>query len=581
MFQRISMEKTQKNQQSKDTIVLGLNGWNYHGHDASACLIKNGKVLSFVEEERFNRQRYAFDAWPIEAIQYCLATHKLEPQDITQIAFGWNTPKRYALASLPEPYTNLELLQLLFPKKMYPQLNHEQLPMPEMIDHHLAHAASSAYVSGFNEATVLVLDGQGEDASGWLGTYKDDSLTPIRTIPTAFSLGYFMSAICVFLGLRTHDAGKLMGLAAHGQAKYEFPEFVLDEESYQVPELPVLRQRFDHQTPVVDAWLAILRQRFPQHKPKFSCNYDPLRGKTVSQLELDEFSKDLAASAQKALETVILHIVRNLTAETGIRKLVYSGGVALNCTTNGRLLAEKYVDDLYVQPAANDAGVSLGAAILASQRVIPHKMEPMDHCYWGAEYSNAEIESELKRLKIAYIKETGVTKKAAMALSHGKVIAWFQGKMEVGPRALGNRSILSNPAIKEMHHLLNVIKSREQWRPLAPSVLEEDIELLFENARISPFMLLTHSVKKEWQDKIPAVVHVDGTTRYQSVSRKYNPKYHQLISEFKEITGLPIVMNTSFNTGGEPIVMTPEQAIKTFFTSEIDILVLNDFWIEK
>jgi carbamoyltransferase len=345
--------------------------------------------------------------------------------------------------------------------------------------------------------------------------------------------------------------------------------------------MPPLPQQFDHQTPIVNAWLKILQQRFPDHQPTFSSHYDALKGKTISTLELDTFSKDLAASAQKALETVILHVVKNLVTETGCRDLAYAGGVALNCTTNGRLLAENYVDHLYVQPAANDAGASLGAALHVALQKTPQHFPAMDHCYYGPAFTDQEIESELKRLKIAYTKPASITKKTAQALSQGKVIAWFQGRAEVGPRALGNRSILANPAIKEMHHLLNVIKSREQWRPLAPSVLEEDIEQLFDKACPSPFMLLTHTVKPEWQEKIPAIVHVDGTTRYQSVSRQSNPKYHELITEFKKLTGLPIVMNTSFNTGGEPIVTTPEQAIKTFFTSEMDYLVLGNFWVAK
>jgi len=575
------MANSSKNKLTKDDIILGVNGWNYHGHDASACLIKNGQILSFVEEERFNRQRYAFDAWPIEAIHYCLTENKLQPTDLTEIAFGWNMGKRYDQAKLSHPIDEQRLIAILFPQKLYPKLNPKKLPQLKMIDHHLAHAASCAYVSGFEESAVLVLDGQGEISSGWLGKYEKQQLTVLRTIPIEYSLGYFMSAICVFLGLRAHDAGKLMGLAAHGQAKYNFPEFILNSQSYEIKGIPNIPSQFDHQTPVVNAWLKILKQRFPDHQPSFSCHYDELKGKTITTLELDAFSKDLAASAQKTLETVILHVVKHLVAETGCRDLAYAGGVALNCTTNGRLLAENYVDHLYVQPAANDAGVSLGAALEVAREKSTSPFETMNHCYYGPSFTDQEIESELKRLKISYKKPKSITQESAQALSYGKVVAWFQGAAEVGPRALGNRSILANPAINEMHHFLNVIKSREQWRPLAPSVLEEAINDLFEDACPSPFMLLTHTVKPEWQAKIPAIVHVDGTTRYQSVSRQYNQKYHQLISDFEKLTGLPIVMNTSFNTGGEPIVTTPEQAVKTFFTSEIDFLVLGNFWISK
>lgn len=566
----------------KKLIILGVNGWGEKGHDASACLLINNQIKSFVEEERFIRKRYAYDTFPINAIKYCLRENNLFPEDIDYIAYGWDMPKMYKINGLKFPYSNKELISILFPKKLYSTTPFKKNPELIFIGHHLAHASSAYRTSGFKNASILVLDGQGEDSCGMLGVAKNGDIKIIKTFPISYSLGYFMEAACVFLGLRTSDAGKLMGLAAHGKPIYNFPEFNLTSDGYKV--LGIKKQISkgrDQQEVVIDFWMSVFRSRFSQNPVVKEARFDRLKGLVVEELAISEFGKNFAASVQKSLENTILHLVSILVKQTGEKKMVYAGGVALNCTTNGRMLTENYLDNLYIQPAANDAGVSLGAALEVAYLKGKINFGLMDTCYFGPQYSNREIEQVLKKLKINYKKEKNIYKKAAVEISKGKIIGWFQGKMEVGPRALGARSILANPMLKEIHEIVNEIKSREQWRPLAPSVIEDKIDVYFEQAHKSPFMLLTYLVKGKYLKKIPAVVHVDGTTRFQSVSKKQNPGYFNLINEFEKITGFPIVLNTSFNIGGEPIVMTPEQALRTFYTSSIDCLAIGDFWISK
>jgi carbamoyltransferase len=322
-------------------------------------------------------------------------------------------------------------------------------------------------------------------------------------------------------------------------------------------------------------------EKFPQFKPVKMEGFNRLTGLSTEELIISDFSKNFAASVQKELETVILHLASTLIRRTGEKKLVYAGGIALNCTTNGRIISEGYAEDLYIQPAANDAGVSLGAALHVAYAKGKFNFKPMQTCYYGPEFTDREIEQELKRLKVFYRKEKNISRKTAKEISIGKVVAWFQGKMEVGPRALGSRSIVANPMLEGMNNVVNIIKSREQWRPLAPSVMEEDIDKFFEKAHKNPFMLFTHFVNSKYKKIVPAIVHVDGTTRFQSVSRKVNKNYYNLIDEFGKITGVPIILNTSLNIGGEPIVMTPKQALAAFYNSPIDCLAIGNFWIQK
>lgn len=565
----------------KKTVILGLNGWSERGHDASACLVIDGRIIAFAEEERFTRKRYSYDSLPSMSVAYCLQEAKIGPEDIDYVVYGWNLPKTYKLRRGVFPFTDKQILGQLFPSNLY---KYTKLPKLEFMDHHLAHAASSYRASGLNEASILVLDGQGEGASGTLAYGKDEKIEILSKIPISFSLGYMMEAACKYLGLRTSDAGKLMGLAGHGKRGKVFDNVILDESDYSIKSFPedkaIMKDSLDEQEEVIQFWKNYFSSKHPLKVDKRSF-FDSLKGNVSNKLVFDQAHKDFALSVQRTLEEAVIHLTKVLIGKTSCRNLVIAGGIGLNCTTNGRLISEKIVDDLYVIPAANDAGVAIGAALEKTYQVGESKLERLEHIYFGPQYSNTQIKKVLNELKIPYKKLNAIHKLAAKSLVQGKIVGWFQGRMEGGPRALGNRSILANPKIRGMHDTVNKIKSREDWRPLAPSILEEFRNDFFEKGTYSPFMLQNHKVVKEKAKQIPAVVHADLTSRYQSVKRTVNKKYHSLIKEFHKLTGIPLVLNTSFNIDGDPIVCTPEQAIKTFYSSAIDCLAIGDYWITK
>lgn len=551
------------------------------GHDASACLIIDGKIVAFAEEERFTRKRYSYDSLPILSIAYCLNEGKASVDDIDRVAYGWNMPKAYKMRKRKFPISEKQILEKLFSQDLY---KYKKLPKLEFVDHHLAHAASAYRVSGFKKASILILDGQGEDASGTLAYGENGNIKILSKIPISYSLGYMIEAACKNLGLRTSDAGKLMGLAGHGKKAEIFDNLVINDLDYFIKNFiedkGLIGSSLGEQGKVIKQWLKYFHKKHPLKITK-NATFDPVEGLVKSEIKFHQGHKDFALSAQKTLEEIVIHLVRSLIKKTGCRNLAMAGGVCLNCTTNGRLIAENIVDELFVQPVANDAGVSMGAALEVSYRDFGRRLERLDQIYLGPHYTDGQIGKELKKLKVPHKKVKNINKLATKALSEGKVVGWFQDKMEGGPRALGNRSILANPKIKKIHDVVNEIKSREDWRPLAPSILEEYVDEYFETGAFSPFMLQTHKVKKEKVKEIPAVVHKDLTARYQSVSKKSNKMYHALIKEFQKLTGTPIIMNTSFNIGGEPIVCTPKQAIETFYLSAIDCLAIGNHWITK
>lgn len=570
-----------QSKKSKKTVILGLNGWMERGHDASACLLIDGKIIAFAEEERFTRKRYSYDSLPINAVAYCLEEGKVSVDEINKVIYGWNIPKTYKMRRGRFPFSKEQILEQLFPPNLYEYTN---LPPLEFIDHHLAHAASSYRLSGFNEASILVLDGQGEGASGTLAYSKNGEIKIIAKIPISFSLGYMMEAACKHIGLRTSDAGKLMGLAGHGKKPDVFDNIVLTKTGYLIKDFAndksIINDSLDEQEQVISQWQRYFLRKYPLKIIKKS-KFDALNGSTYTEINYDQDCKDFAYSVQKTLEEVVIHLAKCLIKKTGYRNLAIAGGIGLNCTTNGRLISEGVVENLFVQPATNDAGVSIGAALEVMHRDFGYQLERLENIYLGPRYTDQQIRRTLDRLKIPYKKVRDIYRLAAKALFEGKIVGWFQGRMEGGPRALGNRSILANPRIKNMHNFVNEIKSRENWRPLAPSILEEYIGDYFEETALSPFMLQNHRVKPQKAKEIPAVVHKDFTARYQSVSSDSNKTYYLLIKNFCKLTGTPIVMNTSLNIGGEPLVCTPEQAIKTFYGSAIDCLALGNYWISK
>ncbi|MDO8592035.1 MAG: carbamoyltransferase C-terminal domain-containing protein [bacterium] len=554
--------------------ILGLNGWIERSHDATACIVKDGRILAMAEEERFIRRKHAYDKIPIHATRWCLDQVGIGLDDIDHVALGWDYRLLYEKAGRAD-YEPSNLAKLFFPKKYF---SYTKKPKIDLVPHHLAHAASAYYLSGMDEASILIVDGQGETESTTYAIGRGDQIEILDRFPISSSLGYFYEAIGEFIGLGPDAAGKTMGLASYGRGKYEFKPFKLLPNGYDITLPTIASQRgLDQQPEITSAWRVVLKKMFGEEN-EVKRGLSNIRNKFIKELKLSQLHKDIAASAQTQLEKTIQHNVNVLIDKSGINNLCIAGGVALNCTSNGKIVSTTKATKVFIPPFANDAGVSVGAALYLGGKKAKTELTS---AYFGPSYSNSDIQKTLKKLGMSYKKDSSIEKKVASILAGGKTVAWFQGQMEIGPRALGNRSILANPSIKSMHKVVNEAKAREQWRPLSPSVLEEKKEEYFELQDRSPFMLFATEVKKEKRNKIPAVVHVDGSARPQTVSRLTNPRYHKLISEFEKLTAIPLVLNTSFNGAGEPIVCSPYDAISSFYTSSTDYLAINDFLIRK
>lgn len=562
-------------------IILGINGWYTRSHDPSACLIKDGKILAMAEEERFIRQKYAVEKLPLNAVGFCLDKAGLEPDDIDIVAFGWDYKKKYELRGMDFSYSNDEVLDIIFPRSTF---GYKRKPKLVIVPHHLAHAASTFFTSGFNEATILVVDGQGEDESTTIAYGKGKKISILKSYPIKDSLGYFYESINKYIGFHYLDSGKTMGLAPYGRASIDFSNIRFNNNGYAVnleKELRYDSLHLDEQEALVALWHEELK-KYIKLPNKVEHIFDKTNNKIKAQFDIPRPYKNLAASTQDVLERTMIHLVKTAIQMTGVKDVCLSGGTALNCVANGKLLKNTPIDDLFVFPSANDAGVSAGAALYAAALYDKKaKFSKMSHPYFGPEYANREVEKILKSTKIRYTKSKDICKTVAKLLAENKVIGWFQGRMEIGPRALGNRSILANPLIKSNWKRVNLIKGRELWRPLAPVILDEYKEEYFENAVYSPLMLIALQVKKDKRAIVPAIVHVDGSSRPQTVSQNVNKKFWKLISHFHKLTGVPVILNTSFNGHGEPIVCSPQDALKTFNNSGLDCLVMNNYLVSK
>lgn len=562
-------------------IILGINGWYTRSHDPSACLIKDGKILAMAEEERFIKQKYAAEKLPLNAVGFCLNEVGLKPDDVDIVAFGWDYREKYKLRGMNFGYSEDEILDVIFPHSIF---RHQRKPKFVIVPHHLAHAASAFFTSGFSEATILIVDGQGENESTTIAYGKGNKISVLKSFPIKDSLGYFYESINKYIGFHYLDSGKTMGLAPYGRTNIDFRNIQINDKGYNVnlkKELQYDSSHLDEQEALVALWHEELKKhvKFPN---KVEYAFDKNSSRIKAQFDISQPYKDLAASAQSALEKTIIHMVKVAIQMTGVKDVCLSGGVALNCVANGKLLSNTPINNLFIFPSANDAGVSAGAALYAAALYDKDaEFAKMTHPYFGPEYSNEEIEKVLKSRKIRYTKPKDICKTAAKLLAENKVIGWFQDRMEIGPRALGNRSILANPLIKSNWKRVNIIKGRELWRPLAPSILDEYKGEYFENAVYSPFMLTTLRVKKEKRAVIPAIVHIDGSSRPQTVSKNINNKFWNLISHFHKLTGVPVILNTSFNGPGEPIVCSPQDALQIFNNSGLDYLVMNDYLISK
>ena len=557
-------------------ISIGINYSQMH--DSSACIARDGEVLFAVAEERLSRVKH--DArFPAMAIRACLDFAGIRADEVDYVCQGWPRPRTAYLHDLRCYATGRQRVDaraLLNSTRQFLSMSHQRggenhfrrLFGPSkaqfrFMDHHLAHAISAFAYSGFEDAAILVLDGRGatEATSVWRG--RNGRLEHLWTIPWPNSLGLFYAQFTYFLGFTPYsDEWKVMGLAPYGEPGIDLREFIVPEENpYRVATNLLI-------APESDPFRAMELRLGPPRLP---------------ESEIDARHKNLAFAVQDMCERAMMTLAQAAVAKTGCGNLCLAGGVALNSKANGKILSSGIVDRIFVQPAASDDGVCLGAVLgptLDAGEKLP--VRKMRHAYLGNECSDAEIEKALATYKIRATRVADPAAVAAALLADGKILGWVQGRMEFGPRALGSRSILADPRDPEMNAKVNnAVKFREWWRPFAPSLLAESAGEYLESATDSPFMVLTTQVRPEKRSIIPSVTHVDGSARPQTVERDVNPLYWRLISEFGRRTGVPVVMNTSFNLRGEPIVSSPTDAIRTFFSSGMDALIIGSFVVEK
>jgi carbamoyltransferase len=548
-------------------IVLGLSGGL--NHDAAACIVRDGELIAYAEEERFVRSKHAKSKEPICSTLFCLQQAGLTIEEVDIIAPSW----------LPDEMAHWNILGKYLD---HPIFREKKKPQAIPVNHHISHAASSYYCSGFDEATILVIDGQGEHVSTTLAHGKKDNISILRDWGVSQSIGFFYRIISEYLQLGSMSEGKLMGLACYGEPVYEFPiKFTQDGYEMDIAEpmgVPIGLQYGE----VQKQWKQILNRMFSL-STKASYGIDFARGGLQTYIEYNEMEKNIAASAQHALETAIQHLIKYAVATTGCKNVVITGGVGLNCTNNGKLERSGLLDGLFVLPATSDSGGCIGAALVVSKQMGGGlKRERLRKPYWGPSFTNAQIHEVIieNGLKSVYFED--IARKSAELLVKNKVIGWFQGEEEMGPRALGNRSIIANPTIRSSYDQVNRrVKFREPWRPLAPSVLDEKKDWLVEQAQYSPYMLKAYQVREEVKSIVPAIVHVDGSARPQTVTQDDNELWYSLISNFHEHTGIPLILNTSLNVKGEPVCGTPVDAIQTFYSSAMDVLVLGNFILTK
>lgn len=565
----------------KPIFILGITG--PISQENGAALLKDGELIAAVEEQKLLKTKHTRRLPPLKSIEFVLKNGGITIDDIDQIAIGYRSPLKYYLFSFIEnikccnPARAIleggafaEYCIRMHSLKMFLnnlsnsgllKLSDNRIASTSLLNkisyipHHIAHAASAFRVSGFSQANIITSDGQGEDDAGLIGYGSNNKIYRLKKISSNQSLGWLYSKVTELIGFTEHShEGKTMGLAAYGSPEHiDFSRVVESKDGYY----RLKRGWLKH------LWTAYIKPR-----------------KTEEPIE--EIHKHLASKVQVTLEEIGVVLAKFIYNKTKFKKLCLAGGTALNCDLNSAIARLPFVEDIFVQPAANDVGTAIGAAFEVYAKMGFSSGFIMEHAYWGPEYSNEEIESVLRESSIKYMKLDNIEKVAARAIADGKIVGWFQGKQELGPRALGNRSILANPSLEGMKDKINLkVKHREAWRPFAPAVLHEYGNEYFENYRYSPFMLLTFNAKKNKVEYLKEAVHVDNTSRIQSVKKAINPRFYSLIDEFRKMTGIPAIINTSFNDKEEPIVVDPKSAIRTFYSTGLDILAIGDFWLEK
>jgi carbamoyltransferase len=572
--------------------ILGIN--TYHG-DASAALIVDGQLVAAAEEERFSRIKHD-TSFPLNAIRYCLTAGNASLEEIDHIALSRNPRanlgRRVSFAIGRRAGRKMAvsrgstLVNTLRAKRTVADglgISEDRVRAKvHFVEHHLSHIASSFYVSPFDKAAVMSIDGFGDMVSAMWGIGEGPRLDIRGEVGYPHSLGVFYTAITQFLGFNKYgDEYKVMGLASYGEPEFleDMRNVVRASDGAYLLDLDYFRHHLDGFSM---SWPGGSPELSPLWGDGMVRRFGPAREGPSEPLESKH--QNVASSAQQRLEEVVLSMLRRLRERTGLEALCLSGGIALNCVTNGMIRRETGFSEVYIQPAANDAGTAVGAAYyVLHQRLGQPREYVMEHVYLGPEFDEAACRRALDAAEIPYVHldDQELVARTAAALADGAIVGWFQGRMEFGPRALGNRSILADPRRAEMKDVLNArIKHREPFRPFAPSVLEEATGQWFDDSYPSPFMLFTYDVRIEKRDLIPAPTHVDGTGRLQTIRREQNHRYYDLIKAFGDRTGVPVVLNTSFNEN-EPICCVPEEAVETFRRTRMDVLVLGNLYAPK
>jgi carbamoyltransferase len=568
--------------------TLGINAAY---HDCSACLVHDGNVIAAAEEERFTHVKHGkrpvpFSTWqlPFHAIDYCLKEAGIRLADVDHVCYSYDPflllgeYSKDATITLPlepsahenrwlSPWDPLFLSSIVnAPRQLasgaphhirerFQGVRHDGPYRWHFIEHHLAHEASAFLAAPYKDCAVLTMDGRGELATTSYGLFRDGEYKRIKQVNLPHSLGLLYEAVTDYLGfLHSSDEYKVMALASYGSPVYldQFREIVRYDGNGDYRIMPT-------------QWEEVFG---PRRK----------RGATFAQNHMD-----IAHSLQCVLEETVMKMVQWLHKQTGASNLALAGGVALNCVMNAKVRDQGPFSSVWAQPASGDSGTSLGAALWVDRTQRGERGRPwqMDHAFLGPAYDDDTIEAFLKQSRLRYRRAADIVAETAELLAQNKVIGWFQGRMEFGPRALGARSILASPLDASMQNHLNLIKDREDFRPVAPVVLEEEADKWFVNAGVAPFMVFVYEVRPEKADRIPAVRHVDGTARVQTINREQNALYYDLIRAFGERTGVPVLINTSFNTRGEPVVCSPRDAVESFCTSPLDVLAIGSFLVEK
>ncbi|QTR45443.1 hypothetical protein J9253_15740 [Thiothrix litoralis] len=568
--------------------ILGINAVY---HESAACLIKDEKIVAMAEEERFNRIKHGKkvlvdnpDEFPTESIAYCLAEAGIGPGDIDHIGYSAvpsqfeRRKERLATGDFGDEWLDDAEWQL--GQDALERVPHKLKELGlvgqfHWVDHHAAHAASAYFPSPFTEAAVLSIDGTGEYDTAVSYYGEGHRLKRLRGIPYPSSIGLLWEVLSVYLGFDIYDAAKLMGLASYGNSQRFIEQFrqiikPLQDGTFVIDHDLVKFGHLEYYPP--NAYLGGLEQLLGVKR-------------RLPDDALTQVHEDIAAAMQALTNELFLHMAEHVHKETGSDNLCLAGGVALNCVANSYVFEKGPFKQLYVQPTSHDAGTAIGAAYWIFHNVLGESARgSMDHAYWGPAYSEQRIQEALQARGLNYRVSDKLEEEVAGFIADDKIVAFFQGRMETGPRALGNRSLLANPTNRDMREILNrKVKHREYFRPLAPSVLVEEADKWFEIDKptsAADFMLMTYPAQEDKQERIPAVVHTDGSCRVQCVRSETNPRYHKVISEFQKLTGVPVVLNTSFNDQ-EPIVCTPEDAINTFLKTEIDVLAIGDCLVFK